>query len=154
MTSPQSAVALKVGDRAPSFSLPSHPAGTVSLQDFAGKKNVILAFYPKDDTPGCTKEMCAFSTDLDQFSNAETQVLGISCDDASSHSAFAAKHSLTLPLLADVGGKVGKQYGAIGPEKAYAERILFVIDKNGIIRHIHHGMPTNEEMLKIVKGLS
>jgi thioredoxin-dependent peroxiredoxin len=147
------ATALKVGDRAPDFSLPSHPAGTISLQDFSGKKNVILAFYPKDDTPGCTKEMCAFSTDLDQFNNADTQVLGISCDDATSHGAFAAKHSLKLPLLADVGGKVGKQYGTIGADKSNADRTLFIIDKNGIIRHIHHGMPSNEEMLKIVKGL-
>ncbi len=153
MTSPQSAVALQVGDRAPEFSLASHPQGTIALKDFAGTKNVILAFYPKDDTPGCTKEMCSFSDDLEKFSNSSTQVLGISCDDATSHGAFAAKHKLTVPLLADVGGHVGKEYGAVALDKANASRVLFVIDKGGVIRHIHQGMPSNEELLNLVKGL-
>lgn len=149
----QSAIGLKVGDKAPQFSLPSHPNGQASLQDYIGKKNVILAFYPKDDTPGCTKEMCSFSADLNRFDNANTQVFGISCDDASSHKAFAQKHNLTIPLLADVGGKVGKQYGTVAADKNTADRVLFVIDKHGVIRHIHNGMPTNEELLKIVETL-
>lgn len=154
MTTPQySMVTLRVGDKAPDFSLPAHPSGTISLKDFLGKKNVILAFYPKDDTPGCTKEMCSFSDDLEKFNTAGTQVLGISCDDTQSHGKFAQKHNLTVPLLADHERKTALAYGAIREDKANAERMLFVIDKEGVIRHIHNGMPSNEELLQIVQKL-
>lgn len=144
---------LKTGDPAPQFTLPSHPAGNVSLQDFKGKKNVILAFYPKDDTPGCTKEMCGFSSNLEQFISTDTEVFGISCDDAASHEKFAGKYELKLPLLADVGGKVGQLYGTVSEGKATANRVLFVIDKQGVIKHIHEGMPDNESLLKIIGEL-
>lgn len=154
MTTPhQSMVSLRVGDKAPNFSLPSHPAGTVSLNDFIGHKNVILAFYPKDDTPGCTKEMCAFSNDLEKFNTANTQVLGISCDNADSHGRFAEKHKLTLPLLADSNREVGRAYGTVRDTGGNAERVLFVIDKTGIIRHIHTGMPNNAELLSVVEKI-
>lgn len=144
---------VKVGDSAPKFKLPAFPSGTISLDDFIGKKNVILAFYPKDDTPGCTKEMCAFSDDLSDFSEAGTQVLGISCDPVNSHEKFAGKHGLKQPLLADTDGKVGKLYGTVTPEKATANRVLFVIDKKGIVRHIYQGIPENKTLLSFVKTL-
>jgi peroxiredoxin Q/BCP len=154
MTTPQhQMVSLRVGDKAPDFSLPAHPSGTVSLKDFVGKKNVVLAFYPKDDTPGCTKEMCAFSDDLDKFNDAGTQVLGISVDDESSHGKFAEKHSLRIPLLADAGRVVGKAYGTVRDDGGNAERMLFVIDKEGVIRHIHNGMPKNDELLAVVQKI-
>jgi peroxiredoxin Q/BCP len=154
MTTPQySMVTLRVGDKAPDFSLPAHPSGKISLNDFVGKKNVILAFYPKDDTPGCTKEMCAFSDDLDKFNNAGTQVLGISVDDEASHGKFADKHGLKIPLLADNQREVGKAYGTVRGDGGNAERMLFVIDKEGVIRHIHTGMPSNEELLGVVQKL-
>lgn len=154
MTTPQySMVTLHAGDRAPEFSLSAHPSGVISLKDFIGKKNVILAFYPKDDTPGCTREMCSFSDDLEKFNNANTQVLGISCDTVDSHGKFAAKHNLTVPLLADDQRSVGKAYGTVREDKANAERMLFVIDKEGVIRYIHTGMPTNEELLATVQKL-
>ncbi|HEY9790672.1 MAG TPA: peroxiredoxin [Candidatus Obscuribacterales bacterium] len=145
---------LKVGDKAPKFNLHAHPSGQVSLDDFAGKKNVILAFYPKDDTPGCTKEMCAFSDDLSKFSAANTEVLGISVDDLGSHGQFAGKYNLNQRLLADPDKKVSTAYGALKPDKPYTERVLFVIDKQGVIRHIHEGMPTNSELLDMIKSLS
>jgi peroxiredoxin Q/BCP len=154
MTTPQhSMVTLRVGDKAPNFSLPAHPNGTISLNDFLGKKNVILAFYPKDDTPGCTKEMCAFSDDLEKFNTANTQVLGISVDDEASHGKFAQKHSLSVPLLADTAREVGRAYGTVRDTGANAERMLFVIDKNGVIRHIHTGMPNNAELLSVVEKI-
>jgi thioredoxin-dependent peroxiredoxin len=149
----QQTTQLKVGDKAPKFSLPAHPAGNVTLESFQGKKNVILAFYPKDDTPGCTKEMCSFSDDLGKFNSAGTEVLGISVDDSTSHGEFAAKHKLNQRLLADTDKKVSQAYGAIKADKPYTERILFVIDKQGVIRHIHEGMPSNEELLTVVQGL-
>jgi thioredoxin-dependent peroxiredoxin len=147
------AIVLKEGDVAPKFKLATHSAGEISLDQFIGKKNVILAFYPKDDTPGCTKEMCAFSDDLSKFHEADTQVLGISCDDVKSHEKFSSKFSLNQPLLADHDGHIGKQYGTVVEGKATANRKLFVIDKKGIIRHIHEGMPTNETLLNFVKSL-
>ncbi len=154
MTTPQySLVSLQLGDPAPKFSLPAHPAGTISLDNFVGKKNVILAFYPKDDTPGCTKEMCSFSDDLEKFNSADTQVLGISCDTVDSHGQFASKHNLTIPLLADDQRTVATAYGTVREGKANAERMLFLIDKQGIIRHIHSGMPSNEDLLALVAKL-
>lgn len=154
MTSPQDTInAPKVGDKAPQFELPAYPAGKIKLQDYIGKKNVILAFYPKDDTPGCTKEMCSFTDDLSRFESAQTQVLGISCDSVKSHEAFAGKYSLKQPLLADEGGHVGQKYGAVREGKANANRTLFVIDKQGTIQHIIEGMPSNEELLVLVSKL-
>lgn len=145
--------ALKVGDPAPKFKLSAYPTGTVSLDDYLGKRNVILAFYPKDDTPGCTKEMCAFSDDLSSFEEAGTQVLGISCDAVSSHEKFAGKYSLKQPLLADTDGKVGKAYGTVAPDKATANRVLFVIDKKGMVQHIYQGIPDNKTLLAFIKTL-
>lgn len=158
MTSPQATSALlKAGDKAPAFDLPAfihgQSAGNIKLADYLGKKNVILAFYPKDDTPGCTKEMCAFSTDLEAFEKVDTQLLGISCDGLSAHEKFVTKYNLKQPLLADVGGVVGKAFGTVIEGKATANRVLFVIDKSGTIVHVVEGMPTNSELLELAKGL-
>jgi peroxiredoxin Q/BCP len=154
MTSPETTVRRpEVGEPAPKFSLPAFPSGNISLDDYAGKKNVILAFYPKDDTPGCTKEMCSFSEDLSQFESSDTQVLGISCDDVQSHEKFAQKYSLKQPLLADVGGKTGQAYGTVQLGGGNAKRTLFVIDKQGVVRHVFEGMPTNAELLNVVRDL-
>jgi peroxiredoxin Q/BCP len=143
----------KTGDQAPKFSLPAFPSGNVSLDEFAGKKNVILAFYPKDDTPGCTKEMCAFSEDLSQFNDANTVVLGISCDNESSHEKFAAKFNLKQTLLADHTGETAKNYGVLPEGKNTASRVLFVIDKNGVVQHVQDGIPENAKLLEIVRNL-
>ncbi len=154
MTSPyEENVTLEEGDAAPDFTLPAHPAGSVSLADFRGKKNVILAFYPKDDTPGCTREMCGFSDDLSKFQSAETSVFGVSCDSLESHEAFAKAHGLSVPLLADTSRTAGKSYGAVRGDRYMADRLLFVIDKQGIIRHKHAGMPDIGEILEIVQKL-
>lgn len=154
MTSPrETTAALKPGQEAPQFSLPCYPSGTVSLSEFRGKKNVILAFYPKDDTPGCTKEMCAFSDDLKHFEAADTVVFGISCDNAGAHEKFASKYNLKQQLLVDDQAQAGRAYGAVTEGRATASRMLFVIDKNGIIKHIHEGMPENAKLLELIKTL-
>src|SRR4051794_28332854 len=134
---------VSVGDRAPLFSLPDQGGGTVSLSDFFGVRNVVLAFYPRDDTPGCTLEMCAFSQDLERFSAADLQVLGISCDSVESHAGFTTKHRLAVPLLADVGGEVARAYGVFDEAKQRARRVLFVIDPTGGGRSLLEGMPRN-----------
>lgn len=155
MTSPRETVTAipKEGDPAPEFKLQSYPRGEVSLSEFRGKKNVILAFYPKDDTPGCTKEMCSFSEDLSQFDGTDTKVLGISTDTVESHEKFATKHNLKHTLLADVGGKVGRQYGAVTEGKETASRVLFIIDKNGIVQDVILGMPDNQQILAALRTL-
>ncbi len=155
MTSPrETATAMpREGDAAPKFRLPAFPSGEVSLDDFLGKKNVILAFYPKDDTPGCTKEMCSFSADLSKFESADTAVLGISSDSVGSHEKFAAKYNLKQILLADHNGDVGRMYGTITEGKTNSSRVLFVIDKKGVIHYIIQGMPENEQLLEMLKKI-
>ncbi len=144
---------LKVGQDAPGFKLKAYPSGEYSLEQFHSKKNVILAFYPKDDTPGCTSENCAFRDDISKFSAADTQVFGISCDDLKSHEAFSKKFNFTHPLLSDVGGEVAKKYGTYQEQKGYPSRKLFLIDKQGKVQKIVDGMPTNSELLEFVKNL-
>ena len=97
--------------------------------------------------------MCAFSDDLSTFKSHGTQVLGISCDNISSHEQFSSKYKLSQPMLSDPEGKIGKLYGCVVEGKATANRKLFVIDKQGVIRHIHEGMPTNNALLDLVKSL-
>lgn len=144
---------LEIGQDAPEFKLQAYPSGEYKLSQFKGRKNVILAFYPKDDTPGCTQENCAFRDDLSKFQEVNTQVFGISCDDVKSHEAFSKKFNFTHLLLADVGGNIAKKYGAYKEEKGYASRKLFVIDKSGKVRKIVDGMPSNSELLDFVKTL-
>ena len=144
---------LKTGEMAPEFKLKAYPSGEYSLSQFKGKKNVVLAFYPKDDTPGCTTENCAFRDDISKFNAADTQVFGISCDDMKSHEAFSKKFNFTHPLLSDVGGEVAKKYGCFQEQKGYPIRKLFLMDKEGKIQKIVDGMPTNSELLDFVKGL-
>lgn len=144
----------EVGQPAPKFNLPAYPKGQISLDDFLGKQNVILAFYPKDDTPGCTAEMCAFSDQLDLFADADTQVLGISCDSFASHESFARKFNLKQPLLIDENGLVGQTYGTVRVDRDMANRVLFVIDKNGIISYVLEGIPQNEYLLELISNIN
>lgn len=154
MTTPYEAVViLNPGDRAPAFSLKAHPSATVSLEDFRGKQNVILAFYPKDNTPGCTKEMCTFSDRKAEFAKYDTIVLGISTDTEESHAEFASQYGLETTLLADPSRETGIAYGAVRGDRVMAERMLFVIDKAGVIRHIHSGMPDFDDLLEMIKAL-
>ncbi len=155
MTTPREA-ALKVpqvGEQAPKIKAQAYPSGTISLDEFIGKKNVILAFYPKDMTPGCTREMCSFSADSKEFNNADTQVLGVSCDSVASHEEFSRKHALTIPLIADQDTAIARAYGVLREGSDMASRVLFVIDKKGIVRHVFEGMPNNAELLEVVRGL-
>jgi peroxiredoxin Q/BCP len=108
----------------------------VSLRDFLGKKPVILYFYPKDDTPGCTKEACAFRERHEDFRELNAEVIGISSDPVESHRSFAAKHELPFTLLSDEGGKVRKLYGASSTFGLVPGRVTYVLDEEGVVRHI------------------
>ncbi|NLO74537.1 MAG: thioredoxin-dependent thiol peroxidase [candidate division WS1 bacterium] len=130
---------LNVGDLAPDFTLPAHSGGEISLHDFRGEKPVVIYFYPRDNTPGCTKEACSFRDLSREFAEAGAVIFGVSPDSLLSHQKFAERQHLTFPLLSDEGGKVATQYGAYG-EKSLAGRkyqgnfrITYLIDDAGKI---------------------
>jgi thioredoxin-dependent peroxiredoxin len=128
------------GSKAPAFELESDEGKKYSLDQFKGQKEVILYFYPADDTPGCTKEACSFRDNLSSLNKAGVQVLGVSTDDLLSHSKFRAKYSLNFPLLSDPDAKVSKAYGVYKLKNNYGknywgiERSTFVIGKDGKIK--------------------
>jgi thioredoxin-dependent peroxiredoxin len=117
---------LSPGDKAPRFTLPDQDAKKVSLKDFAGQR-VVVYFYPRDDTPGCTKEACQFNDNLRAFARAKVPVLGISADGADVHRAFRKKYGLKFPLLTDADHKVGEAYGAWGEKTLYGKKTIGVI---------------------------
>lgn len=129
-----------VGQAAPDFTLQASSSETISLHDYRGK-NVVLYFYPKDMTPGCTTEACDFRDFHDDFAKLNTVVLGISPDDVKSHDKFTAKHELPFPLLADTDHRVAESYGVWVLKKMYGreymgiERSTFLIDAQGNIAH-------------------
>ena len=132
-------LSLKVGDNAPGFAAKTFGGEAIQLKDYQGKKNVILYFYPKDDTPGCTKEACSFRDNLERLINANTAVLGVSVDDVASHEEFRDKYQLNFDLVADTDHTIVKKYGVLKKAKnnrVVASRVTFLIDKEGVIRHI------------------
>ncbi len=137
---------LKIGDKAPEFSLKDQDGNLVELKSFPGKKNVVLIFYPGDNTPGCTKQMCAIRDDYSQFSAADVVVFGINPQDKDSHKTFIDKNKLQFPLLVDADKKVITAYGAKGV--LMTTRTVYGIDKKGIIVFAQRGMPPNQEILK------
>ena len=128
---------LQIGDPAPEFRLPSGTGTYVSLSDFIGKKNLVLYFYPKDSSPGCTREACSFRDSYSAFKQFDAEVIGISSDSQTSHEEFARDQHLSFPLLSDPGGLVRRAYGVKPSLGMIPGRTTFVIDKQGIIRHIY-----------------
>jgi thioredoxin-dependent peroxiredoxin len=127
---------VKVGDKAPEFDLPDAAGKRVKLSDFRGKRSVVLYFYPKDDTPGCTKEACSFRDSYESFKDAGAEVIGVSSDSESSHQKFADKFKLPFRLVADQGGAVRKRYGVPATLGLLPGRVTFVIDRDGVVRHV------------------
>jgi peroxiredoxin Q/BCP len=152
-----SGTGLATGDRAPEFSLQDQSGKTVSLKDFRGRQNVVVYFYPKDDTPGCTKEACTFRDQYTAFSDIGAVVLGISGDSPDSHKKFAAKHRLPFPLLSDRDGSVRKAFGVPKTLGLLPGRVTYVIDKQGVIRHAFNSQlnPTKhvDEAIAVLKSL-
>ena len=127
---------VKVGDRAPDFSLPDAEGKPFRLSERRGRTPVVLYFYPKDDTPGCTREACGFRDQYEEFHRLGAEVVGVSSDSSASHQRFAAKHRLPFTLLADEGGAVRKLYGVPATLGLLPGRVTFVIDREGIVRHV------------------
>ncbi len=126
----------KVGDNAPAFEAQDQDGKTVKLSDFTGKQAVLLYFYPRDQTPGCTKEACGFRDRMDDLKKKGVTVLGVSRDDAESHKKFIAKENLNFPLLTDTEGKLTETYGAGMEGRMLSRRVSFLIDKNGKVVHV------------------
>ncbi len=122
------------GSIAPGFTLPDLNGKLVSLSDFLGKSNLVVYFYPKDESYGCTKEACSFRDQYEDFKEAGAEVIGISADDEASHKSFAANHRLPFILLSDSDKKVAKSYGVGKTMGLLPGRVTFIIDKQGIIR--------------------
>jgi thioredoxin-dependent peroxiredoxin len=154
-------MSLKVGDKAPEFSLPKDGGGKIALKDLKGKA-VVLYFYPKDDTSGCTAEACAFRDAQPDFSKVKAAIVGISRDSVQSHDKFKAKHELPFTLASDEDGKICEAYGTWVEKSMYGrkymgiERATFLIDGKGVIRGIWRKVKVPghaDEMLKEAAGL-
>ena len=135
---------LKAGDNAPDFTLEASTGETISLKDYLGNKRVVLYFYPKDNTSGCTKEACSFRDNLPDIQAKDTVVLGVSPDSLKSHDKFITKFELNFPLLSDPDHKVAEAYGAWGEKSMYGKKYFgiirktFVIGKDGKLEHVFH----------------
>lgn len=149
---------LETGDKAPAFSLPTEDGGKVSLKDYKGRM-LVLYFYPRDDTPGCTKEAIGFSEMLEEFDAAGADILGVSKDTPAKHAKFREKHDLTVPLASDEDGKMLEAYGAWVEKKNYGrtymgiERSTFLIDGKGIIRQIWRKVRVPGHVEKVLEAV-
>ncbi|MBD2181453.1 peroxiredoxin [Planktothrix sp. FACHB-1355] len=143
-------MALSVGTDAPAFTAKDTKGNTVSLSDFAGK-TVVLYFYPKDDTPGCTKQACSFRDNYADYQGKDIVVLGVSKDDEASHQQFTQKFNLPFPLLADTDGAIIKAYDVDGG--GYAKRVTYVIDGSGKIIHVDSSVNTSTHASDVLAAI-
>ena len=156
--SKQSSAALE-GKKAPAFSLSDADGNTVALNDLLGANHLVLYFYPKDMTPGCTIEACSFRDHNDRLTALGATVVGISADSSASHTKFTAKHDLNFPLLADPDNKVTRLYGVYKMKSLYGrefmgiERTTFVIDKSGIVRRVFAKVKVNGHTDEVIEAL-
>jgi peroxiredoxin Q/BCP len=150
------------GIEAPHFELPDSDMQTFSLASQHGKKNVVLYFYPRDDTPGCTMEANEFTALEDEFSKLDSIVIGVSRDDCLSHASFRDKYGLSVLLLSDPDARICKRYGVMyekevdGQKKLSVKRSTFVIDRNGKLRHVMYGVQAHghaQEILNLIKEM-
>ena len=149
---------LTIGNKAPEFSLYSDEDKLISLNDLRGKR-VILYFYPKDDTPGCTKEACDFRDNISSFEDKNTIVLGVSKDSVRKHQRFKEKYKLPFTLLADENGDICEAYGVLDKKSLFGKTFLgiqrstFLIDENGIIQAIWRKVKVNDHLKQVLDEL-
>jgi peroxiredoxin len=155
----ESCLMLKVGDKAPDFTLPAHNGPKVTLSQYRGEKNIVLAFYPLDWTPVWSEQMPGYQEDLEKFEALSTQVLGVSVDSIPSHEAWAESlGGIDYPLLSDFWphGEVATKFGIL-TEDGHTERVIFIIDRQGVIRYADHhdiaDIPQNEDLFGILKEM-
>jgi len=137
---------LPVGDKAPDFAVKDHLGADQRLADFAGRRNVVLIFYPANETPGCTTQLCTARDDWKRYEEANVAVFGVNPADAEAHASFAKNHNFPFPLLADVDGKMTREYGARGIA-GVVKRTVYGINQEGTIVFAKRGMPSTDEIL-------
>ncbi len=146
---------VKVGDKAPDFTLPSQSGEPVTLSSFLGKKSVVLYFYPQDESRGCTKEACAFRDNYEVFKDLGAEVVGVSSQSEESHRSFASHHDLPFILLSDKGGEARKLYG-VPSTFGIPGRVTYIIDKEGVVKYVFssqfHPEKHIEEAIRILKA--
>lgn len=151
-------MAIAVGDKAPNFTLPSQSGTNITLSQFLGKSPVVVYFYPKDDTPGCTMEACQFRDEYQAFQDAGAVVIGISSDSVASHQQFADKHNLPFVLLSDVKNEARNAFGVPNALWVMPGRVTYVIDKEGVVQRVFNNMLDAKahvaEALKTVENLT
>ncbi|MDA8354741.1 MAG: thioredoxin-dependent thiol peroxidase [Actinomycetota bacterium] len=149
---------LEAGDKAPAFTLPDQDGKPISLKDFAGSP-VVVYFYPADDTPGCTKEACQFNDNLKAFGKAGANVVGISPDGATKHTAFRSKYKLGFPLLSDPEHEVMSRYGAWGEKTMYGKKTVgtirstFLVDARGVIARAWYNVRADGHAARVLEEL-
>ena len=144
---------LKIGDVAPDFNLRDENGLPVSLKDYLGKKVVVLYFYPKDFTSGCTVEACSFRDDYRLYEDQGAVVIGVSLDSVESHSKFSEKYNLPFPILSDNGKVAATAYGVLGIAGLLAKRVTFIINKDGRITHIFPRVDVKRHSEEVLKAL-
>jgi thioredoxin-dependent peroxiredoxin len=144
---------LKTGDLAPEFSLMNDKGLPVSLKDYRGKNIVVLYFYPKDFTSGCTTEACSFRDDYALYQKKGVVVIGVSLDSVESHSKFSEKYALPFAILSDRNKEVAKAYGVLGIGGLLTKRVTFIIDKNGRITHIFPKVDVKKHSVEVLKAI-
>jgi peroxiredoxin Q/BCP len=141
---------LRTGEPAPDFELADENGTTVRLSDYNGKSPVVLIFYPADNTPGCTKQLCTARDDYDRYQAQGIAVFGVNNGSADTHKRFAERHGMRTPLLVDAGGTVARRYDALMPIPLLSiiNRTVVGIDREGIVRFYKRGMPSTNEILE------
>lgn len=148
----------KIGEEAPGFEAPNQDGDLVKLSDLR-ERPLVLYFYPEDDTPGCTKEACAFRDDYSRYEEAGIMIVGVSTDSPRSHRKFIEKYNLPFPLIADEEAEIAKSYGVWGTKKVFGrdvtgiKRTTFVIDENDRISHIFHNVRPAEHSQEILQAI-
>ena len=142
---------VKVGDKAPDFTLPSQMGDNVSLSEFFGTKNVVLYFYPKDETAGCTKEACMFRDNYEELTNLGAEVIGVSGQSVESHKSFASHYGLPFILLSDEGNNIRGLYGVPSSMGIIPGRVTYIIDKKGMVRHIFNSQTQAQKHVEEAK---
>jgi peroxiredoxin Q/BCP len=145
---------LKIGAAAPDFSLQDENGKQVKLSDFAGKSPVVLMFYPADQTPGCTKQLCTARDDYDKYEAQGIKVYGVNPGSAASHKRFVEKHNMRTPLLVDAGGTVARAYDALMPIPliTLVNRTVVGIDRDGTVRFYERGMPPTDRIIAAMQA--
>ena len=146
-------IKIKVGDPAPDFEGPTADGTLLDLKDFVGKKNVVLYFYPKDDTPGCTKEACSFRDNLQPIRALDTEIVGVSLDGVESHKKFIKKYRLTFPLISDKEKHIARAYGVLKDTRTSTNRVTFLIGKNGKVAKIFPKVDVTKHTDEVVATL-